>query len=238
MRRTTGTGKPHRWKIILALTLLTLITSVHLVLQFSDPEGLLTDVTQILLMPLLAAVLLSRTGIGLGRLTSLVLAALFFSWLGDSLPRFMTGDPAFLTMVGCFLIAQLFYILALWPYRASSVLAKPLAVIPYLLALAGLVLWCAPGAGSLLIPVLVYGVALTLMAILATGLGPLAGVGGAIFFISDAMIAIRSFTDVDFPDLGFWIMLSYVLGQSLIVAAVLKRQPSHALGSTGRGNNG
>lgn len=217
-------GRPRRVWYALAVILLALITGIHLVGQLTEPEAPISEATQILLMPLLAAVLLSRTGRVLGRLIILVLTALFFSWMGDSLPRFMSGDLGFLTMVGCFLIAQVFYILALWPFHARSVLTRPLAVIPYFLALVGLVLWCAPGAGNLLIPVLSYGMALTLMAVLATGLGALAGTGGAIFFVSDAMIAIRSFTDFDLPGFGFWIMLTYVMGQCLIVAAVLRHQ--------------
>lgn len=208
---------------LVTLSLLVIVTVLHLLGQLIDSDSLFTDLTQILLMPLLGAVLLSWIRCELNLIAKLVLAALSCSWLGDTLPRFMSGDAGFLTMVGCFLIAQAFYIFALWPLRASSILRRPIAVLPYLIALAVLVLWCAPGAGNLLIPVLIYGVALSLMAVLSTGLGIIAGTGGAIFFFSDALIALRSFAGVEFAGHGFWIMLSYVLGQTLIVTAVLRR---------------
>ncbi|WP_407636048.1 lysoplasmalogenase family protein [Paeniglutamicibacter gangotriensis] len=82
---------------------------------------------------------------------------------------------------------------------------------------------CGPGAGALLIPVVIYGLALVLMAMLSTGLGELAGVGGAIFLISDGLIALRSFTTMELPGASFWIMLSYVVGQGLIAMEVIQR---------------
>src|ERR687889_1376452 len=63
---------------------------------------------------------------------------------------------------------------------------------------------------------------LTTMAVLSTGLGRLAGVGGAIFMASDAMIALRAFTPWYQPPVsGFWVMLTYIVGQALLAAAVL-----------------
>lgn len=219
-----GSGPGYGAKPVVALVLLVLATGTHLLAQLVAPEGLLADITQILLMPLLAAVLVTGLPSVGSTLARLVLVALFFSWLGDTLPRFLGGDAGFLTMVGCFLMAQVFYILAFWPYRAGSLLARPVAVLPYLAALTVLVVFCAPGAGSLLVPVLVYGIALGLMAVLSTGLGVQAGCGGAIFFLSDAMIAVRSFAGVELVAHGFWIMSGYVLGQGLIVAAVVRRR--------------
>ena len=91
------------------------------------------------------------------------------------------------------------------------------------LALVVLVALCREGAGDLLVPVVVYGVALAAMAVLATGLGPVAGVGGAVFMLSDSLIALRAFADVELPAHSFWVMLTYVAGQALLVAAVRAR---------------
>lgn len=201
---------------------LAAVSIIHLTAQLIAEDGPLADATQILLMPALAAVLLWATGRQRSILGRWVLLALGCSWLGDTIPRFMTGDPAFLAMVGCFLLAQLCYLLALRPYWRYSVLCRPWWVIPYLFAFGWLVIACAPHAGSLLIPMVIYGAALTLMAVLSTGLGALAGVGGAIFFISDALIALRSFAGIEVPAHSFWIMLSYLVGQSMIVAAVAR----------------
>ena len=70
---------------------------------------------------------------------------------------------------------------------------------------------------------MIYGLALVLMAMLSTGLGALAGVGGAIFLISDGLIALRSFTTLQLPGASCWIMLSYVVGQGLIAMAAIQR---------------
>ena len=73
-------------------------------------------------------------------------------------------------------------------------------------------------------PVVVYGLALTTMAVLSTGVSTLAGVGGAVFMASDALIALGEFTGIDLPQQDFWVMLTYVAGQTLIVLAVMSRR--------------
>lgn len=204
----------------IALIAPAVVTGVHLVAQLIAPEGLVVDVTQVLLMPLLAAVLLAGTSRPRGRLVTLVLIALFFSWLGDTVPRFVDGDGGFLSLVGCFLVAQLVYAVAFWPLREQSLLGRPAAVAVYVVAFVVLVVLCREEAGPLLIPVAVYGMALVTMAVLATGLGPVAGVGGAVFLVSDSLIALRAFADIDLPAHSFWVMLTYVIGQLLLVLAV------------------
>ena len=60
------------------------------------------------------------------------------------------------------------------------------------------------------------------MAALATGVHPLAAVGGAVFLASDAMIALGQFTTWFTPPAAdLWVMLTYVAGQALLVAGVL-----------------
>lgn len=199
------------------------VTAAHLVAQLIGPGEMLTHVTQALLMPLLAVALFLGTAPPRGRQVWAVLVALFFSWLGDLLPRFVAGDAEFLTMVGCFLVAQVWYIVAFAPNWRRSVARQPLLLLPYLLAFVFLIVFCAEGAGVLLVPVVIYGLALVTMAVLSTGFGWIAGLGGAIFFVSDAMIALRSFADIAPPASGFWVMLTYSLGQALIVLAVLRR---------------
>lgn len=205
----------------LAMALL-LVAGTHLLAQLMAPAGLLADGTQILLMPLLAGTVLTVTNAPRSRIIRLVLIALCFSWVGDTLPRFMTGDLAFLAMVGGFLVAQFFYLAALASYWKSSILRRWWITLPYLAGFAVLLVLCSRGAGTLLVPVVIYGLALTAMAILSTGLGTVAGIGGAIFFLSDSLIALRSFTDIGLPEMGFWIMLTYVVGQGMIGYAAVR----------------
>src|SRR3546814_14051653 len=99
----------------------------------------------------------------------------------DLAPRFVDGDAAFLLMVGFFALAQVAYAVAFRPYADQSVLAiNRIALAPYAVAVVLLVAICAPGAGGMLVPVLVYGALLGPMAVLATGLGRPIWVGRAL----------------------------------------------------------
>ncbi len=201
------------------------VTVIHLGAIVGDPDGIVANVTQDLLMPLLAWSLVAATTSPRGRLVRLVLVALGFSWLGDAAPDFASDDTAFLVMVGFFLLAQAAYIAAFLPFRDRSILRRaPMAVLPYAAAFVALIALTREGAGSLLVPVIVYGLALTTMAVLATGLGRLAGWGGAIFMLSDALIALNAFTDLELPAHSLWVMLTYVLGQALIVLGVVAQE--------------
>ena len=69
-----------------------------------------------------------------------------------------------------------------------------------------------------------YGGCLTAMAVLSTGVGRLAGIGGAVFLVSDGLIALGEFVpSFDLPHHDFWVMLTYVLAQALIAVAVVER---------------
>jgi uncharacterized membrane protein YhhN len=201
--------------------LFALLAGAHLAAQLAG-AGTAAAVTQWLVMPALAAVLWSATaGARRERLTRFVLLALGFSWLGDSVPSLFDGDTRFLTMVGLFLCAQVTYAVAFWPSRHRSVLRRP-ALAGYVLAFAVLLALCAPGAGGLLVPVVCYGLCLTVMAVLATGVHPLTWLGGAVFLVSDGLIALDAFADWYAPPVpGFWVMATYLAGQALIVAGVV-----------------
>ena len=202
---------------------------VHLVAQLAG-LGTLDRVSQWLLMPLLALALAAATsGAPRTRLVRLTLLSLGFSWLGDTAPGFAPEGTGFLVMIGFFLVAQAVFIVAFWPYRHASVLSpsqparrRALALV-YLLALVALVVACAPGAGTLLVPVIVYGTALALMAALATGVGRWVAIGGAVFVVSDSLIALEAFVEGwALPGQGFWVMSTYIAAQALIVAGVVR----------------
>ncbi|WP_377643680.1 lysoplasmalogenase family protein [Oryzobacter terrae] len=207
----------------LVLAGLVVVTAVHLAAQLTG-TAVLADVTQVLLMPLLAAVLRLATSAPRGRLVRLTLAALGLSWLGDSLPRLAEGDAAFLLMVGFFLLAQVAYVAAFLPHRRRSVLhRRRVLLLPYVAVVAALVAACAGGAGGLLVPVLVYGALLGAAAVLSTGVNTLTAAGGALFLVSDGLIALDAFADgFALPGQGFWVMATYVAAQSLLVAGVLR----------------
>lgn len=182
-----------------------------------------------LLMPLLIAfVLTARRGIDpvrRSRLIRLTLAAQLFSWFGDSL------GFAFLVKVGFFLVAQICYVIAFWPWRRSSVLWRPLAAAGYLVPIAVLIVIVARAAGALAIPVVVYGISLALMATLSTGLNRVTAVGGAVFVISDVILALATFRPSYAPPYdSFWNMLTYSTAQGLLAYGVLRQAGSAVVG--------
>lgn len=213
------------------------VSAFHLVSQLLEHNSA-SSWSQILLLPSLMLCVLMASQPPRTRLVRLLLLAQFFSWMGDALPRFMHGDAGFLTMVVFFLAAQVVFVVAFAPYWRTSVLRFPLWLLVYAFALGGLIILCGPHAGVLLTPVIFYGLALTTMAVMSTGLGWLAGVGGAIFFVSDSLIALRSFGGYHLPAHGFLIMLTYIAAQAILAWALVRYSagngtarpaPTHAL---------
>jgi uncharacterized membrane protein YhhN len=208
---------------------------VHLATQLVDSSGLVADVSKALLMPSLAVALMSTVRSPRGRMVAGALSALCFSFFGDVVPGFLTGDLSFVVMVGFFLLAQVTYIATFWPLRRESVVVRrPLWALAYAAVFVALVAACRAGAGSLFVPVLVYGAALTTMAVLSTGISRLAGVGGAVFMASDSLIALGQFAGLVLALHDFWVMLTYITGQALIAAGVATRSAGAARTGTTR----
>jgi uncharacterized membrane protein YhhN len=225
----------------LALTAYGALAAVHVALQLAE-RATAAGATQVALMPLLALACVALTDTR-DRLVRLTLVALAFSWLGDTVPRLLDGDPAFLAMIGCFLLAQLVYVVAFRPYAAASLLARRRGwLAAYLVPVAALLAACLPDAGVLAPAVVVYGACLLAMALLATGVHPLAWVGGAVFAVSDGLIALDAFGPWDAPDAAgsAAVMATYTVAQLLLVLGVTARvgaaDPSGSRASSGRGS--
>lgn len=194
---------------------------LHLLAQSFDRD-LIADVSQVLLMPPLALWLFLSTPAPRQRSTVFALGALFFSWLGDSAPRVLEQPVAFWSMVGFFLVGQLCYVRGLWPHRQLGLLAGRAGLVKGLLGLAAVALVGAfgvlglPGA-----TIVLYASAIIAMALLATGMGQAGVVGGVLFVISDSLIALRSFAQLELPMGGVVIMLTYGLAQLFLAAGFL-----------------
>ncbi|WP_406128278.1 lysoplasmalogenase [Streptomyces sp. NBC_00989] len=176
-------------------------------------------VTKPLLMPLLAAYAALR---GAPRL---LVAALLFGWGGDTLLLSDT-DPAFLAGMACFAAGHVCYLALFGTYggRKSAPRARAgLLAVGYAVALAGTVTLLWPDLpADLRVPVAGYSALLTAMACAAAiRLGLVAGLGGALFMASDTLIAtgVADWPQPPRPD--FWIMLTYVAAQFLLVQSVL-----------------
>ncbi|GAA1368161.1 lysoplasmalogenase [Streptomyces beijiangensis] len=165
-----------------------------------------------LLMPLLAAYAYTRGA------PKLLLAALLFGWGGDTL-LLSSADPAFLAGMACFAAGHVCYLTAFGRRRTS-----PLLGAAYAAALAGTVAALWPDLPpDLRIPVAGYSLLLTAMAYRSSTLGLWGGIGGALFLLSDTLIA----TDVaDWPQPprpDFWVMATYIAAQTLLARALLAR---------------
>jgi uncharacterized membrane protein YhhN len=84
---------------------------------------------------------------------------------------------------------------------------------------AGLVALLSQGLGAQRVPVAAYALLLTATAITSRWHNPRSGLGGALFLISDALIALR-LAGRDFPYRGALVMSTYATGQYLLVSGV------------------
>jgi uncharacterized membrane protein YhhN len=168
--------------------------------------------------------------------SSVFIRALFFCWAGDVLLLFVKDDETFfITGLLAFLIGQALYIAS---YRQHSAKQSPFELmttqkirysLPIVLAGTGLIVILFPKLGGLRLPVMVYGIALVVMVMTAlfrygrtTASSFWFVFGGAVLFmISDSLLAInRFYTALAFG--GFWIMLTYIMAQYMIVRGIVK----------------
>ncbi|MFH8476147.1 lysoplasmalogenase [Streptomyces sp. NPDC018000] len=163
-----------------------------------------------LLMPLLAGYAAARRG------PRLLIAALLFGWGGDVFLLF-DADAAFLIGMGSFAAGHVCY---LWLFgRARGSLPVGVVYAAVLVIFVAL-LWSGLPA-DMRIPIAGYSLLLTVMAYRAGTLGPYAAVGGALFLLSDALIAtgIADWPQLPAPD--FWIMFTYIAAQFLLTVGAL-----------------
>uniref|UniRef100_UPI0020B7D85F lysoplasmalogenase n=1 Tax=Streptomyces sp. AC495_CC817 TaxID=2823900 RepID=UPI0020B7D85F len=187
-----------------------------------------------LLMPLLAVYAYTR-----GAPRPLIVA-LLFGWGGDVL-LLSDAEPAFLGGMGSFAAGHVCYLVLFAGLgrlgrlgrlggdgrdrraRGSGRPAHAAALgVAYGLALVVAVASLWPGLpAELRLPVAGYSALLTTMAWAATRLGLVAGLGGALFVVSDMLIAtgVAEWPQPPRPDL--WIMLTYLAAQYLLTRGVL-----------------
>ncbi len=185
-----------------------------------------------LLMPALAFVLWQMGDVQGNFIHQLVLAGLFFSWIGDIFLMFeQQHEPCFLVGLGSFLIAHICYIAGF--YQAwgdtSIVVNQPWFLIPFLLYAFFLLKPMFSKLGPMKIPVVVYALVIMCMMLSALNLyGEISNhvfwsifIGALLFTISDSMIAINKFLK-PFPLAKTAIMSTYIAGQLMIVFGAIQ----------------
>lgn len=163
-----------------------------------------------------------------------VLLAFFFSWVGDNFLMFSDkGEIFFFAGVGGFFLAQLTYIYIFSRFceekRQGFLRKKPLFIIPFLLYVGVIYYILLPGLEGMMKPViLVYALSLMGMSMMALNrrgrVNPSSFryvfFGSLLFLLSDSMIAINKFT-IEFSHAGFWIMITYISAQYLIMRGLI-----------------
>ncbi|MEL6250539.1 MAG: lysoplasmalogenase [Bacteroidota bacterium] len=165
-----------------------------------------------------------------------VILALITSFFGDFFLLF-SGSSYFLLGLGSFLLAQASYI---YTFRKGPFEAEKGRIEVIFMALGGLLilygillvysLWSY--LGEMQIPVCVYALVIMGMGLSALGRKGKVNlqsfrevfVGAALFILSDSLIAISRFGSemVGLSYSGFWIMLTYISAQYLIIRGLLK----------------
>jgi hypothetical protein len=233
-RRRAASGRPGRWWW--GFVPFAVVAAVHVAALAIDAAEIAAP-TKLILMPLLVlAALWGGRGTGWGSSYTVLFLALAFSWLGDGAATFFPSAPELPTMLLCFGAAHVCYILLFVRRIAVRPLPRWAAVyaVWWVVLLAALLptLLASQNGGLWAIALGLYGLVLGGTATAATRCRPMIAVGAAFFLASDSILAFRLFLPDAMPA---WtsplVMLTYCLGQGLIVAGVVASTHSRSAGA-------
>lgn len=211
-------GGPGAARAGAVLGLFCVLAAVHLAAVTRDYD-LVRSLSKPLLMPLLA---LWARSLGAPRL---LVAALLCGCGGDLLLD-VGGTAAFLAGMACFAAGHICYLrlfLQAGSFRSPSPTAVRLRCAAYAAVWAALVVLLWPGLDAgMRVPVALYSVLLAGMAAGAYGLGPAVGLGGALFLLSDTLIATDLADWPQLPSPGTWVMTTYLAAQVLLACGLLR----------------
>jgi uncharacterized membrane protein YhhN len=196
-----------------------LVSVIHLIALVRDADSVAAFTKPVLMVLLFVAFLFCLPRVR-GEVAVLGSLAILLSWLGD-VTLASPGDLGFVAGLGFFLLAHLAYV-GLFLRRVRTRRPRPLVAV-YAVWLAVFVALLAPHLGSLLIPVVAYGVVLGSMGALALHCNGWIAAGGALFVVSDSLLGLSRFL----PGFTLWqtdflIMLSYLLAQGLIAFGLVR----------------
>lgn len=215
-------------------TLYGLVAIVHLYLAYHHLEypGL-EDYSKLALMPILLLVVLRVYFKDSKRYFLLIAAGLILSLVGDYFLT-KTDELSFLLGLGSFLPAHILYGLAFVLAKEDSfevqiIYKAPVYIIVLVMSTVFTFVHLKPGMGDMVMPVVFYMIAILFMASMALSRYGFttqrsfwfAMAGALLYMISDGIIAFDKFKYV-INRSEFWVMLTYVLAQFLIVVGVLR----------------
>jgi uncharacterized membrane protein YhhN len=204
------------------------VAAVHVAALALGQEWL-SSLTKPFLMLVLALALLWSVQ----RLTAaavVAVIAILCSWLGD-VALIVPGELAFGVGILFFMLAQAAYVVLFVRHLRTRRRPPAWALVYVVWLVLGIGLLSQQDMGALYPAVVLYGVVIGAMAATSTMTTRTIAIGGALFLISDSLIAVDRFV----PSVTVWaadevIMITYAAGQGLIVwgiAEVLRRpQPA------------
>ncbi len=207
--------------------ILTIIASIT-----ASTNSTMYAIAKSLLIPALILLLLfANAAAGKG----VIIAGLFFSWMGDVLLLFESRHPLF--FIGglvSFLTTHIFYIIYFLKIRSPQ--TSLIRNQPWLAALVAaygvsLVLFLSPHLGEMKLPVILYASVICTMVICSLHVftktnspANILFVAGAVLFAaSDSLLAVNKFYK-QFAGADMLIILTYCAAQLLIVLGVTKRK--------------
>jgi uncharacterized membrane protein YhhN len=188
---------------------------------------------KVLLMPILVVALIDGKKTTGQRNWQIILAGLLLAWAGDVLLLFASDTALFFTLgLACFLITHVCYIRYFYKYtKGNRLWLARHPIVSVVLVLYAVVLYSLllPHLGPLKIPVAVYTLVISLMALQAFAGKPFLPSGaygwflcGALLFVaSDTILAIDKFK-WPMPWAGAALMATYGAAQACFVLGALK----------------
>ena len=183
----------------------------------------------LLLLPLIAAVFISTNF----KNKIILLGALVFSWIGDTLLLFVFKDAIYFILgLVAFLTAHIFYIILFskeLKQAKGKLKLKKTGVIVIAIYLSALLLVLIPHLGGLTVPVIIYAIVISTMLYMAYLLSfywPKPAsiyllTGAASFILSDSILAFNKFYQ-PIPISGLLIMATYLYAQWALVRSCIK----------------
>jgi uncharacterized membrane protein YhhN len=183
-----------------------------------------------MIIPVLMVLFLVNVKGKWNRLHLLILAGLFFSWVGDVLLEVpeVCAD-LFVPGLLSFMVAQAMYLTAFFTTPGPDIIKKkPFLAAPAILYGAILVYFLSPGLGVMKIPVIIYATVILTMLCGAVNRFEkvnrlsywLVLTGAILFVLSDSGIAFSKFIH-SFRGSSLFIMSTYVVAQYLILSGYL-----------------
>ena len=217
----------------LVKTLFLLAAATHLFLAVAGHSETIYIGSKLILMPLLMMLaLIYRSEAVVKPIWTLMIVALFFSFLGDLfLSDLFDREQSFIYGLGSFLLTQILYILI---FRISAADPKKLTsrklIVPSVLIIAWAVtifINIKAGLGDLKLPVAVYVLVITLMCLFALARFEAVAknsfvlllLGAILFMISDMLIALnRFYSPIEHERI--LVMSTYIIAQFLLLEGI------------------